>query len=89
MVRLEEVLLAFAQDSVYVFQFLYGTIGRKITISNDLEFYGFQFLYGTIGRRQPSILRVILTTISIPVWYDWKSSQSTTKKVLFQGFTNI
>ena len=51
MVRLEENWRKATSLVVVLFQFLYGTIGRKSFATHLYDVGKFQFLYGTIGRR--------------------------------------
>ena len=57
-----------------VFQFQYGTLGRLNLIKLIIEFGKFQFQYGTIGRNNRRNPNRYVDGVSIPVWYDWKSS---------------
>ncbi len=60
------------RKSYWLFQFLYGAIGRR-TSSKPLGITSlFQFLYGAIGSILPNIPWIPEGEVSIPIWCDWK-----------------
>ncbi len=57
-----------------MFQFQYGSIGRRFNHFAIYFQHSFQFQYGSIGSVMRLKFKVCLTVVSIPVWFDWKFS---------------
>ena len=56
-----------------LFQFQYGTVERILKMVAPSHYKLFQFQYGTVERCKCLFLQRAVKSISIPVWYGWKS----------------
>jgi len=64
----------------YTFQFHFGSIGSEALNPSSPTSFAFQFHFGSIGSSLEHH-RALLSQVSIPLWFDWKSGFD--KKILF------
>ena len=69
MVRLVDIFLV-NLESLRMFQFQYGAIGRLSELVKAATVMKFQFQYGAIGRIN-AVVAPFSFNVSIPVWCDW------------------